>query len=53
MPNVIFTTTSGRQCEVSVRTGTTVLEAAKANDLGLAGTCGASLVCATCHVMID
>lgn len=43
----------GGQREVKVATGTTVLEAAQANDLPVAGTCGGSMVCATCHVMIN
>ncbi|MDB5818697.1 MAG: fdx [Rhizobacter sp.] len=52
MPKVIFVTRKGETREVMVPAGMTVLEASKANDIGLLGTCGASLVCATCHVMI-
>ena len=51
MPKVTFQM-DGEQREIDVATGTTVLEAARAHDLPITGTCGGSMVCATCHVMI-
>jgi ferredoxin len=53
MPRVTFLDRDGGQRDIDVPAGTTVLEAARANDLPITGTCGGSMVCATCHVMID
>ena len=53
MPRVTFVEVDGSRREIEVAAGTTVLEAARANDLAITGTCGGSMVCATCHVMID
>ena len=52
MPHITFITAGGERIPVQVPDGTTVLEAAHANGVGLAGTCGGSMVCGTCHVMI-
>ncbi len=52
MPRVTFLEMDGGRREIDVAPGTTVLEAARANDLPITGTCGGSMVCATCHVMI-
>jgi 2Fe-2S ferredoxin len=52
MPKVTFVEMDGERREVVVPAGTTVLEAARAHDLPITGTCGGSMVCATCHVMI-
>jgi ferredoxin len=53
MPKVVFLQMDGTERALQVPAGTTILEAAKANDLPMVGTCGGSMVCATCHVMID
>ena len=53
MPKVIFVDMDGGRRELEVAAGMTVLEAARAHDLPITGTCGGSMVCATCHVMID
>jgi ferredoxin, 2Fe-2S len=52
MPRVTFLEMNGSRREIDVAAGTTVLEAARAHDLPITGTCGGSMVCATCHVMI-
>jgi 2Fe-2S ferredoxin len=52
MPKVTFVQMDGSERAVEVAPGTTVLEAAKAHDLPMVGTCGGSMVCATCHVKI-
>lgn len=52
MPRVTFIEMEGGQRDVEVPAGTTVLEAARAHDLPITGTCGGSMVCATCHVML-
>jgi ferredoxin, 2Fe-2S len=53
MPRVTFVEVDGERREIEVAAGMSVLEAARANDLPITGTCGGSMVCATCHVMID
>jgi 2Fe-2S ferredoxin len=52
MPRVTFVEVGGDCRAIDVAAGTTVLEAARAHDLPITGTCGGSMVCATCHVMI-
>lgn len=52
MPEVIFLQTDGLERRLSAPSGMTILEVAKANDLPMVGTCGGSMVCATCHVII-
>jgi 2Fe-2S ferredoxin len=52
MPKIVFEEVDGACREVEVAAGTTVLEAARRFDLPITGTCGGSMVCATCHVMI-
>lgn len=53
MPRVTFVEVGGSAREIDVAPGTTILQAAKANDLPMLGTCGGSMICATCHVKID
>jgi 2Fe-2S ferredoxin len=53
MPRVTFLEADGTRREIEVAAGSTVLDAARANDLPITGTCGGSMVCATCHVMIS
>ena len=53
MPTIIFTTPDGKQHDVSVDEGVTVMEAGRDANLGIEGTCGGCLSCATCHVMVN
>jgi 2Fe-2S ferredoxin len=53
MPNIIFVTPDGQENTVSVVNGTTVMEAGRDANLGIEGTCGGCLSCATCHVIVD
>ncbi|MDO8770922.1 MAG: 2Fe-2S iron-sulfur cluster-binding protein [Burkholderiaceae bacterium] len=53
MSRIFFTSLSGHCQAVDAQVGATVLEAAKANGIALAGTCGGSMVCATCHIYVD
>ncbi len=55
MARLIFEHTDGRQQVCEVKPGTSILEAAHDNGLErlLEGTCGQSMACATCHVIID
>jgi len=53
MPNIIFVTPDGQEHTVTVDNGTTVMEAGRDANLGIEGTCGGCLSCATCHVIVD
>ena len=53
MPNIIFTKPDGTEENITVETGVTVMEAGRDAGLGIEGTCGGSLSCATCHVILD
>jgi len=53
MPNIIFTKPDGTEENIIVETGVTVMEAGRDAGLGIEGTCGGSLSCATCHVILD
>ena len=53
MPNIIFSMPDGKEHKVSVENGTTVMEAGRDANLGIEGTCGGCLSCATCHVIVD
>lgn len=44
---------NGQRKEFMVPVGTTVLEAAHKNNIGLEGACEGSLACSTCHVILD
>src|SRR3989338_920507 len=43
----------GEKKEFEVPVGTTVLEAAHNNNVGLEGACEGSLACSTCHVILE
>jgi 2Fe-2S ferredoxin len=44
----------GREITAEVADGTTLMEAAVANDVpGVPGECGGNMACATCHVFVD
>ena len=53
MPKIIFTTSDGKEHEVTVDDGVSVMEAGRDANLGIEGTCGGCLSCATCHVIVD
>ena len=53
MPSIIFTKPDGSEHNVTVETGVTVMEAGRDAGLGIEGTCGGSISCCTCHVIID
>ena len=44
---------NGEKKEFLVPIGTTVLEAARTNNIDLEGACEGSLACSTCHVIVD
>jgi ferredoxin len=43
----------GERKEFAVPAGTTVLQAARDNNIDLEGACEGSLACSTCHVIVD
>jgi ferredoxin len=53
MPNIVFVTQQGLEKNVWVENGVTVMEAGRDAGLGIEGTCGGCLSCATCHVIVD
>ena len=53
MPHVIFIEPDGSEHTVTVEPGATVMEAGRDAGLGIEGTCGGCLSCATCHVIVD
>ena len=53
MPTIIFITADGKEHNVEVDEGVTVMEAGRDAGLGIEGTCGGCLSCATCHVIVD
>ena len=53
MPTVNFILPDGSAHIISVDEGTTLMEAGRDNNMGIEGTCGGSLSCATCHVIFS
>ena len=53
MPNIIFVKPDGTEHNVSTNDGVSVMEAGRDANLGIEGTCGGCLSCATCHVIVD
>ena len=53
MPNIIFIKSDGSEHKIAADNGTTVMEAGRDSNLGIEGTCGGCLSCATCHVIVD
>ena len=53
MPRLIFVNSEGTEKSVEAENGMSVMEIARDNDLDIEGTCGGSISCCTCHVIID
>jgi len=53
MQNIVFVTANGEEHNVETSEGVTVMEAGRDAGLGIEGTCGGCLSCATCHVIVD
>lgn len=52
MPTVTFVLAAGERRTVEAPVGLSLLEIAHRNDLPLAGDCGGSCSCGTCHVVV-
>jgi 2Fe-2S ferredoxin len=53
LPKLIFVNSEGTEKSVEAENGLSVMEIARDNDLDIEGTCGGSISCCTCHVIID
>lgn len=53
MPRIVFVSSSGDEKAVDVAAGTSVLQAAWDNGVGIEGACEACMACSTCHVIVD
>ena len=53
MTNINFKLRNGELKKIDAEDGLTLMEVARDNDLGIEGTCGGSISCCTCHVVID
>lgn len=52
MPKLVMTSSDGKTKTFDVAEGTTVMEVGRDEVMGLEGTCGGCLSCATCHVIV-
>ena len=50
---VVFVSSDGNEKYVEAENGLSLMEVARDNDLGIEGTCGGSISCCTCHIIID
>ena len=53
MPKLIFIQKDGNESIIEAENGLSVMEVARDNDIGIEGTCGGSISCCTCQVVID
>ncbi len=53
MPRIVFVGAGGAEAAVDVASGTSVLQAAWDNDIGIEGACEGAMACSTCHVYVD
>ena len=53
MTNINFKLRNGEIKKIDADDGLTLMEIARDNDLGIEGTCGGSISCCTCHVVIE
>ena len=53
MTNINFKLRNGEIKKIDAEDGLSLMEVARDNDLGIEGTCGGSISCCTCHVVIE
>ncbi len=53
MPRLTFIDAAGSRHEIEAESGLSVMQVARAHDLGIEGACDGSLACATCHVIVE
>ena len=53
MPVITFIKPDASEHQIEVREGLTLMEAGRDSNMGIEGTCGGSLSCASCHVFFE
>ncbi len=53
MPVLIFIKPDNSEHHIEVRDGVSLMEAGRDSNMGVEGTCGGSLSCASCHVYFE
>ena len=53
MPKVTFKLKDGEDKIIEAENGLSLMEIARDHDLGIEGTCGGSISCCTCHVVVE
>lgn len=53
MPVINFIKSDGSEHAIESREGANLMEVGRDANMGVEGTCGGSLSCATCHVIFD
>ena len=53
LPKITFVQENGNEKVIDAENGLSLMEVARDNDLEIEGTCGGSISCCTCHVIID
>jgi len=53
MPSITFVKRDGSEETIEASAGLSVMEIGRDNGIGIEGTCGGSLSCATCHIVVD
>jgi 2Fe-2S ferredoxin len=50
---ITFIKSDNSEYQIEVRDGVSLMEAGRDSNMGIEGTCGGSLSCASCHVYFD
>ena len=53
MTKIKFKLKNDTETIIDAENGLSLMEIARDNDLGIEGTCGGSISCCTCHVILD
>ena len=53
MPSITFVKRDGSEVTIDADEGRSIMEIGRDNGVGIEGTCGGSISCATCHVVVD
>ena len=53
MPKITFIKRDNSEVTIEADEGQSVMELGRDNGVGIEGTCGGSLSCATCHVVVE
>lgn len=53
MPVITYIKPDGSEHKIEARDGTSLMEVGRDSNMGIEGTCGGSLSCASCHVYFD